>query len=458
MIELTLHDLIWISVIVLSPVVILIQKLYSKRKSKADVFLSQIKNLRKLYRSYPKEKHCLFDKELEDILINNEKIGNQLTLTISLEILYSLMEMCKFEEAKKQFYAIQSQFTLDHPICSKMIAFLMKEELKTEASIILMTICLRYINWKSDDQSSIEEALCSAAISNEFDLIVNIFQNKCGERVSSSSIEFILMMMNNAGKSKKILQLYPYLIVYQKKTPLANEIFTQVFIIEKRIDLINEYTKELFEVMNEKTLCCLLNIYTKNLNVSKAEEVYELINDLANASIGAGKIMTMYNRTKKYIKVFEVFRKLSSPTIVHYQLALKGLFQAREIVLAFEVFERLNEDKSCIIDKQIYELVIKACFDFKMVTKAYELLLESIYSNIKLEKYIYEEIIFQLDSSEVIGRQKMIVQLYDIFKISNMSSDAGLMSKFKVLLEKDISNSCDETNESSSFKEVNQSI
>lgn len=456
MLELKLQDLIWISVIILSPIIVLLQKRYGKTKK--DLFLSQIRNLRKLYRSYPKEKYVRFDKELEALLIDNEKKGNKLTLSISLEILYALMDMSKFEEAKRQFLAIQSLYPLDQSICTEMLRFLLKEETRTESTIILMKICLKCINWQSVDQNRLEEILWSAAISNEYNLINNIFLNKYGERVSASTIEFLIINMNSIEKSKDILQLNNHLLTFQKKTASVLEILTHAFIIEKRIDLINEFTNELFEVMNEQTLCCLLDIYTKNANALKSEEVFALINDQGNALIAAGKMMTMYCKTKKHDKVFEIFNKISSPTIIHYQLALKDLFQTRKIDLAFQVFGKLNADKNCIIDKGIYELVIKACFNFKMVTKAYELLLESIYSNIKLSKYVYEEMIAQLDSSEVIGRQRMIVHLYDIFKISNMSSDAGLMSKFKVLLEKDTSTSCFDTNESSSFKEIDQSI
>ena len=61
----------------------------------------------------------------------------------------------------------------------------------------------------------------------------------------------------------------------------------------------------------------------------------------------------------------------------------------------------------------------------------------SINDNIKLSKYIYEEVIDLVHESDLDEKEKHLNQLNDLIKISNFSNDKALMNKLRNIVEKD---------------------
>jgi hypothetical protein len=61
----------------------------------------------------------------------------------------------------------------------------------------------------------------------------------------------------------------------------------------------------------------------------------------------------------------------------------------------------------------------------------------SINDNIKLSKYIYEDIIDEINDSDIIEKDRLIYELNDYLKNSNFVHESSIMNKLKLIIEKD---------------------
>ena len=162
-----------------------------------------------------------------------------------------------------------------------------------------------------------------------------------------------------------------------------------------------------------------------------------------------GIMMTIYSKAscEKCLNLFNYIKshKSNELSIIPYQIVIKSLIKNNNVSQAIEIFDKMQTEDNIYPDKILYELIIKACIEHKMEKKAYEYLLMSINHNIKLAKFIYEDVIDALNASDIFEKETLLNKINDLIKISNFQHDKALMKKLKNIIEKENSVSSLET-------------
>jgi pentatricopeptide repeat protein len=201
-----------------------------------------------------------------------------------------------------------------------------------------------------------------------------------------------------------------------------------------------------------KCIDCLIEALSKSPN----QNAYELCEMLFNKyqsfiSISSyGIMMSMYSKTSSYEKCLKLFNhikthKSNELSIIPYQIIIKTLINNNNLSQAVDIFDKMGNEDNIYPDKMLYELVIKMCCKHKMVKRAYDYLLMSINHNIKLSKFIYEDVIDALNSSDLFDKESLLNEINDLIKVSNFQHDKSLMKKLKIIVEKENSFSSLET-------------
>ena len=200
-----------------------------------------------------------------------------------------------------------------------------------------------------------------------------------------------------------------------------------------------------------KCIDYFIEALSKSPNINAFNLCETLFNEYkSDISISSyGIMMTIYSKEscEKCLNLFNYIKshKSNELSIIPYQIVIKSLIKNNNLSQAIEIFDKMQSEDNIYPDKILYELIIKACTEHKMEKKAYEYLLMSINHNIKLAKFVYEDVIDALNASDIFDKETLLNKINDLIKISNFQHDKALMKKLKNIIEKENSVSSLET-------------
>lgn len=416
------------------------------------------------------DKHRQFDDELTQALVNAEKKREEMTIDISNIILASLISMNRITEANAHFESmINNNITLNQLTYVLMIQLSLSlldigNNAQSNFSVNvnvndLLGYCLSQLDklnaeqnclfiGSNDQYASLVKSYCHF---NNYSIGVIYYKKipcECTSRLAC--INDLLFVLYNNNQYKKILELISidqYSFEGKDNQLILDYYLKSMIKAEKSIELIEKVFFDYQMNISQSTSDLILEYTSKYHSEQKASSFYS--SQRNHSIVSYGIMMSLYAKrkdaamTKYYFSL--LFLSGIQPSIIHCQLMLKSLIQTNQITPAIELFDRMRLEWGMQYDKMCYELIIKACLDNKIEHKGYELLMQSINENIKLEKFYYEEMIDALNASELKDKSALMHYLFEVMQMSNFRRDKVLMKKLKILMEKDISVSSTDT-------------
>ena len=283
---------------------------------------------------------------------------------------------------------------------------------------------------------------------NEKDGLFKLFENK-------KCIPFLCGMLSYIKDNNAISKVASSLPINQF-VYLSKEILEIVIKACVKIQSFNIIEQLIQYYQNDSSFMIkCIDYFIEALSKSPSANSFNLCENLFNQyksdiSISSyGIMMTIYSKEscEKCVNLFNYIKshKSNELSIIPYQIVIKSLIKNNNISQAIEIFDKMQTENKIYPDKILYELIIKACTEHKMEKKAYEYLLMSINHNIKLAKFIYEDVIDALNASDIFDKEVLLNKINDLIKISNFQHDKALMKKLKNIIEKENSVSSLET-------------
>ena len=283
---------------------------------------------------------------------------------------------------------------------------------------------------------------------NEKDGLFKLFENKkcipflCGmlsyikDNNAIAKVASSLPVNQFVHLSKEVLEIIIKACVKTKSFSLIEQLILHYqYSSSFMIKCIDYFIEALSKSPNTNSFCLcesLFNKYNSDISISSY-----------------GIMMTIYSKEscEKCLNLFNYIRshKSNELSIIPYQIVIKSLIKNGNLPQAIEIFDRMQIEDNIYPDKMLYELIITACAERKMEKKAYEYLLMSIDHNIKLAKFIYEDVIDALNASDLFDKETLLNKINDLIKMSNFQHDKALMKKLKNIVEKENSVSSLET-------------
>lgn len=406
-------------------------------------FEYNIINLITRYASCTEELFSSFDRELAEILNEFDAKGIRINADIENRILKALVDMNRETAVNLHFESMVRCNLLNLTSYWIYVKYLIHDFEKYKDNIEICVeninkasnycdiniqdmITLSLINAKIDNISQSIE-ICEKILTKKnrnqdkascFSQLIPIFYEKkmykdisrfslyvCIDMLSSQSIKYIIDSYNKIKNYKAVEELY-----INHKSKISNDLYESV-----------------------------LESATRGNNILLSEEIF---NKMKKTMKSFGMMMILYSKREEVEKCISTFSELNSKfpenkSLIPYQIVMRTLFSKKEINKGLIIFDNLINEKKTKPDKILYELVIKSCIDNKIPSKGYDYLIMSINDNIKLSKYIYEEVIDLVNDSDLNEKEKHLSQLNDLIKISNFSNDKALMNKLRNIVEKD---------------------
>lgn len=412
-------------------------------------FLSNIKDLIKKYKNCSNNQYYDFDKELTDILILYEKIGEPITIDIQNEILRALINMNRVDEIQchlRNMEAHQQTNIISYLI---YLSFLLSDYTtnKEEVKIVSQKINKTYNSSFCVSAKEMYILIISNIVIGNINKSLELFEKEealleCYEKCKI--IEFLFAYLFENKQFQEIINHFQKI----KNEYIINSIENIKFLIKAFYKLKKfSHIEEFYNKYNKKIPIELYGLFLegviKNQNVELSKKIFNIFKNSKFITIASyGQMMNLYSKQKDIQKCFEIFNELKHKfpdniNIIPYFILVKTLFANNEISTAFDIFDKMKNEQKIVPDRALYELIINSCIKNKLCQKGYDYLLMSINDNIKLAKCIYEEIIDLINDSNLIEKHYLLEQINDIIKISNFSSDLHLMNKINNIVEKD---------------------
>lgn len=423
------------------------EKYPSKFSNESDEvsFEKNIINLITRYASCSEEKFSFFDKELAEILNQFDTKGIRITVEIENHILKALVDMNRESAVHLHFESMLRCNLFDVNSYWVYLKFLLHDFEKNRETI---KICVENINKENKySEINIQDLITLSLINAKIDNIsqsVSICERILIEKNNSEDKVFCFSQLVPFFYEKKmykdISRLSPYISFNQLSSQSLkfiidtyNKLKNYKAVVDIYINHKEKIKEDLYESVLEST--------TRDNNLFLSEEIFARMKD-GKTMKSFGMMMTLYSKQEEVDKLFSTFSELSrkfpeNKSIIPYQIVMRTLFSKKEINKGLSIFDKMIKEKKTKPDKILYELVIKSCIDNKKSAKGYDYLIMSINDNIKLSKYIYEEVIDLVHESDLDEKEKHLSQLNDLIKISNFSNDKALMNKLRNIVEKD---------------------
>lgn len=424
-----------------------------------DHFTEAIIHLQKKYENCQTSLFEVFDGELTQLLLKKERDGQTLTIEIQNIILSCLISMNRLNDA-----LIHLNSMTINSISNQLSYVLMLEMLLNQSDKVKENICYcisqfdklhindnMSFNGTNDQYSLIVKAYCLQG--NEISAL--FYYNKIQLSFSKGRkhcVKDLFELLDNKKKYQEIYQLFNQLIASEKNdTLILNYLIKSLIKLKEQSEIIEQIYMKYKSSLSSPTIDDMLEYLSRANNEKAVLAIYS--SQLTHSVNSYGIMMGLYLRKNDIETTKYYFNLLLSskykPTLAHCQIMIKALFQYHKPTQGISVFNTMQNEWNISPDKELYELMIKNCIENKNEFTAYELLMQSINNNIKLEKFNYEEVLDALNASDLKNRSALISSLYNVIKVSNFKRDKHLMQKLKIMTEKETSISSNDTMASS---------
>lgn len=416
--------------------------------------IEAIINLQKKYHHCKSDQFNLFDSELTNILLKGEQEKEELTIEIENIILYYLTSMNRLHEAVSHFNSMTNNFTPN-----QLSYVLMLELLFNNFDVERNNICycisqfdklhidyFETFNGTNNQYSAIVRGYCS--IKGNYSAAILYYDKISCIEARKKCINSLLEFLYKSKKYNDINNIINHLTENERndESILSYCIKTTIKLKKSNDTLVRIYNKYQ-KTLNLESIDLILKELSKASNKQQILSIYS--SQIKHSINSYGIMMGIYSKSNDIESTRHYFNQLLSsgfkPTLAHCQLMIKTLFQCNRSSTALLFLESIESNWNISPDKAIYELAIKNCLDNKLELKAYELLMQTINRNIKLEKYNYEEVLDALNASDLKDKWGLIHKLFKVIKVSNFKRDKKLMQKLKIITEKDSSISSNDT-------------
>lgn len=159
---------------------------------------------------------------------------------------------------------------------------------------------------------------------------------------------------------------------------------------------VNDYPKLDISILNI-VLDCFVKLNDEDICIKIIKDIEE--QHINFNIVTYGIIIKLYVSLSNKEKIMFYFNQLSKsnsyglrPSIIIYQLVIKGLLKLGDIEESIKVFNLLLIEKNIKPDTLIYELIIKGCLEYNYIEYVLEILESAKKLNVKIEDYIIDKI------------------------------------------------------------------
>ena len=388
-----------------------------------------------------------FDLNLNNLLEEYEKKGGVMTISIQNTILECLIKINRFSDSELQFDSMKQYNEIN-----KITYLILLSKYNQEEDLERIKYCLKEIENELSILNLNEFLLSNLIIAygkidnfNKSIYYLDLFLKECSNNVFKNHYFNIttLFLINVLFQKKKINDI---MNVYNKikKLNFDKEILVLLIKTFQKMKKYNEI-KNLYLIKKEnKSEKNLLELFIESfVKGNLYEEANEIFYSLKIPSIiSYGNMLTLYskeNNLQKCEKIFNEMKKKYSNemNIIPYQLIIKTNINNNKINEGLKIFDSMINSTKIKPDKLLYELIINSSLKNNLKKEAFNYLIMSINDNIKLSKYIYEDIIDEINDSDIIEKDRLIYELNDYLKNSNFVYESSIMNKLKMIIEKD---------------------
>ena len=388
-----------------------------------------------------------FDLHLTTLLDEHEKKGGKMTTSIQNTILECLIKINRLSDAELQFESMKQYNHID-----TISYIILLSKYNQQEDLEKIKLCLNEIENEKKILNLNQFLLSNLIIAygkinniNKSIYYLDLFLKECSNNVCKNYYFNItsLFLINVLFQKKKLNEI---MIIYNKIKELNfdKEILELLLKTFQKMKKFNEI-KNLYLIKKQnKTENNILELFIESfVKGNLYEEANEIFSSLKKPSIKSyGNMITLYskkNNLQKCEKLFNEMKKNYSNemNIIPYQLIIKTNINNNKIYEGLKIFDSMINSTKIKADKLLYELIINSSLKNHLKKEAFNYLIMSINDNIKLSKYIYEDLIDEINDSDIIEKDRLINELNDYLKNSNFFHESSIMNKLKMLIEKD---------------------
>ena len=385
-----------------------------------------------------------FDLNLRNLLVEYEKKGGEMTISIQNTILECLIKINRFSDSELQFDSMKQYNQIN-----KITYLILLSKYNQEEDLEKIQFCIKEIENELNLIKLNAFLLSNLIIAygkidnlNKsiyyFDLLLKECPNN--EYYFNISTLFLIDILFQKKKLDEIMNIYNKI----KKLNFDKEILKLLIKTFQKMKKYNEI-KNLYLIKKENKIeNSVLELFIESfVKGNFYEEANEIFYSLKIPSIiSYGNMLTLYSKEKNLKKCEKIFNEMKTKyanemNIIPYQLIIKTNINNNKINEGLKIFDSMINSTKIKPDKLLYELIINSSLKNNLKKEAFNYLIMSINDNIKLSKYIYEDIIDEINDSDIIEKDRLIYELNDYLKNSNFVHESSIMNKLKIIIEKD---------------------